>query len=271
MACARSSSSHRRPSLARPWASQKRYRSALSASASSNSPSSMRERQRRTDIVELCSERRQPARRLRPTKLLPGATGEVGEVLRVPTLEVDASPPLRKPLLGELADRHQHPEAIAAVPDEALVDERRERVQIRRRRPPRPASSVQPPAKTDSPREQPLLLLVQQVVAPRDRRRRASVAARERRAPPRSGAGASARVASRICSRLSTLTRAAASSSASGRLSSRAQIAATTSVGWKSGSTTRARAPKKPTASSETNGWHVVLLLGGDAEAARGW
>ncbi len=73
------------------------------------------------------------------------------------------------------------------------------------------------------------------------------------RAPPvRSGRRCSSR--ERICSGVSAFTRAAASSSASGRSSRRRQISDTERFVWKSALTARARARKKPTPSSWAKG-----------------
>ena len=99
---AMSSSSHRRPSLARPWASQKRYRSALKRERRLRT---RRPRARTSAPHGGCRARLSSAASQRaasgPAELLPGTTGEVGEVLRVPALRGRGGPRGRpEPLLA---------------------------------------------------------------------------------------------------------------------------------------------------------------------------
>ena len=99
-----------------------------------------------------------------------GFFAECKEVFCVTALQHLGLAGVLEPLGSVLADRLQHPEAVAlADANQALVDERLERVEIcvahRFRRPERAA------AREDcEPCEEPLLVLVQQLVAPLDRR-----------------------------------------------------------------------------------------------------
>ena len=104
---------------------------------------------------------------------------------------------------------------------------RRTRARAARRRPPRRSRASMPPTKTPSRANERLAAVVEQVVAPVDR-------VAERRPAPLAAAGEQRRAArsSRptIASGVSSFTRAAASSIASGMPSSRRQISATASA-----------------------------------------
>ena len=150
------------------------------------------------------------------------------------------------------------------------------------------ASSVQPPAKTASRANRRLLVVVEQLVAPVDRAAQRLLAGPGRsRGPPVSSARRSSSRSS-IAWGVSSWTRAAASSIASGSPSSRAQISATrgafSSVSAKSAAHRRARSTKRATASYCDDGVaatasvggqrerrHRVLVLAARVGAARGW
>ena len=151
-------------------------------------------------------------------------------------------------LLGrELADRLEHPVALAREAEQALVDERLERVEVgvaRLPRRPRACSRLRRPrAGGRAP-----LAVGEQVVATTRSSPAASAGADRRRGRP--GAGrAAAPSRSRICAGESAVVRAAASSTASGSESSRRHSSAISSVG-----SSCARSQKSATASASASG-----------------
>ena len=153
----------------------------------------------------------------------------------------------------ELANRLQHREPALSLADEALVDERGERLQIALadglRRLERPAAG-----EDREPRHEPPARARRAGRSSRRSSPAASAAARAAsRAPPvRSGSRCSSRASRASGGR--SLTRAAASSIASGRPSRRRQISATAPLAAKSGRTARARSWKRATASSSGSG-----------------
>ena len=101
--------------------------------------------------------------------------GGLGQLRRsAPRDGCEASPRLadfsrRSAAYSRIVSSIQNRSSVADA-DEALVDERLERVEVGARRPPRPRSSVQPPRKTASRAKSRCSSLVEQLVAPLDRR-----------------------------------------------------------------------------------------------------
>ena len=75
-------------------------------------------------------EARKPDSLVRPRQLGRALLGESEELPGVACVEIVALAGCLQPLDGELADRLEHPEALAGVPEEALVDERLEGVEV---------------------------------------------------------------------------------------------------------------------------------------------
>jgi len=117
----------------------------------------------------------QDARRLHADPL---AVGELEEVLGVAPAQSVGLTRLIEPVEGELPNRAEHREALAAPLDEALLDERLELVEIRAgdtlRRDERPAAD-----EDREPSEEHLLVGREQLVAPRDRVRERSLPLRD--------------------------------------------------------------------------------------------
>ena len=95
--------------------------------------------------------------------------GDVEHVESMPPAQFSLLAARGQALPGVLADRLQHPEALARVPEEALVDQRLEGVQIGLGD---LLCGLQRAAAGEDGQsgEQPLLVLLQQLVAPLDRR-----------------------------------------------------------------------------------------------------
>ena len=133
----------------------------------------------------------------------------------------------------ELANRLEHPEALLAEaarpsPHEALVEERRERVEIGVADCLGRLERAAPAEDRESP-EEPLLVLVEQVVRPGDRRSQRRVALVGVACPLRAGRVAASMSLEQHGSGARSFVRAAASSTASGRWSRRAQSSVTCS------------------------------------------
>ena len=105
----------------------------------------------------------------RPEQVRVRLLGECQKVRRVAPAQLVALARLLEPLGRILADRLQHPEAFARVAEEALVDERLERVQVGLRD---LLSGLERAAAAEDreSREQVSFPVVEQVVAPGDRR-----------------------------------------------------------------------------------------------------
>src|SRR5207247_7679079 len=110
-----------------------------------------------------------------PDRLAPGSQvglrelPELEEVRGVPLPQVLAATGSLESLVRELADRLQHPEAAVCEPDEALLDQRLQRVQVGA------ADGLgrfqgAAAGKDREAGEEPPLLLGEEVVAPGDRR-----------------------------------------------------------------------------------------------------
>ena len=146
------------------------------------------------------------------------------EVLRVTAFALIALARLLEPLRRVLADRLEHPVAPVGEADEALLDERLERVEVGVGRPPRRPRACSRRRRRRGARR---------AAAPRSRAARSdhSIVARSvcwRGSASRPPLSRSSRCESRsrICSGVRALVRAAASSTASGRLSRRRQSSA---------------------------------------------
>ena len=123
----------------------------------------------RAEVVVIVLQPLQPGRLLGALQGRLGLFGEREEVIRVPATDLVGLARGLEALTGKLADRLQHPEAPAGPPDEALVDERLQRVDVGADD---LLGGVEGAAACEDrqPREQLPLRLAQELVGPLDRR-----------------------------------------------------------------------------------------------------
>ena len=189
--------------------------------------------ERRAQIRLLGVEALEPRPSLPRPQLRPCPLGELDVPGRVTVPERGRVRERVEPFGGELADRLEHPVALAGAAEQALVDAARRSRRRRRRRSPRPPRAcsrrrIRPGGRRGPARPASSRSWLQAIVARSVRCRSGA----EREPPASRGSRCSSRSSSAAGE--STFTRAAASSIASGRQSRRRQISATSPFAAKS-------------------------------------